>query len=562
MTRLKQSPELSAGRLLIIFGPVLAVGVFTVLLALVAGLFGFYRHEMYAIGTVLGALVMLLAVVLFYHQRAGRHASELALQNVEARVGDIVESAMDAIVSIDESQRIVLFNSAAEKVFLHPRAAVLGRPLETLIPERLRSGHRGHVERFGRTGGTSRRMSDATVLFGLRADGEEFPIEASISQHSEGGKKIFTVILRDITERVHADQMLARSEARLRSILDSAMDAIITVDESQHIVLFNAAAESVFGCPRDEAIGAPLAWFIPDRYRAEHARHIRRFGETGLSPRRMGAQRIVTGRRRSGEEFPIDASISQITENGRRFYTVILRDVTERAQADEALRRSREELRELALASHSVREQEKSRIARELHDELAQALTALKLDVGWIRNHVPADDGPMAKKLGDISSLLDATVAATRRISADLRPLMLDDLGLLPAIEWLVQKFTERNGIPCELAIEVPDLELKDPHASAVFRILQESLTNAARHAQASQVEVSIDRRDGAVSLTVRDNGRGFSPEGPRKPGSYGLMGLRERASLLGGEVKIASEPGRGTTVEVRIPLEAGKVEP
>jgi PAS domain S-box-containing protein len=424
--------ELSSGRLLIIFGPVLAVGAVTVLLALVAGIFGFHRYEMYLVATVLGASVMVLAVILFYRQAAERRVADTALLSAQARVGDIVDSAMDAIISVDESQRIVLFNAAAEKAFLRPRTAMLGQPLDRLIPERLRASHHGHIERFDRTGATSRRMGDPRVLHGLRANGEEFPIEASISQHREGGRKLFTVILRDVTERV---------------------------------------------------------------------------------------------------------------------------------RAEEALRESKEELRELALASQSVREQEKSRIARELHDELAQSLTALKMDVTWLREHIPGGGGPVTEKLGDIEALLDGTVAATRRISADLRPLMLDDLGLVPAVEWLVQKFTERNAIPCELDIGTPDLELHDPHASAVFRILQESLTNAARHARASRIEVSIDLRDGAVALRVRDNGRGFSPDDPRKPGSFGLMGLRERAYLLGGEVNIASEPGRGTTIEVRIPLDSRTVQ-
>ena len=427
------APQDGRGRMLIVFGPVLALGVFTVLLALVAGLFGFYRYEMYAVAVVVGALVMLLAVVLFYRQTDERRASDAALQIAQARVGDIVESAMDAIISVDESQRIVLYNAAAERLFRWPRAAVLGQPLEILVPERFRAVHHGHIERFGRTGVTSRRMGEPRVLYALRADGGEFPIEASISQHREGERKVFTVILRDVTERV---------------------------------------------------------------------------------------------------------------------------------QGEEALRQSKEELRELALTAQTVREQEKSRVARELHDELAQALTALKMDIGWVREHVPRGDGPLSGKLADIETLLDGTVAATRRISADLRPLMLDDLGLVPAVEWLVQKFTERNGIPCELSIGVDDLQLEDPQASTVFRILQESLTNAARHAQASRVEVTIDRSDGVLALTVRDDGRGFSLQQPRKPGSYGLMGLRERAYLLGGEVSIASEPDRGTTIEVRIPLESRTVRP
>jgi PAS domain S-box-containing protein len=556
---LENAPRPDAGYpegLLTIFGPVLALGVFAAVLALLAGLFGWYTHEMLLAAGGLGVAVAALLSFLIYRQRGERRAAALALQSVEARVGGIVNSAMDAIVAVDEQQRIVLFNAAAERVFRWPQGAVLGQPLGMLIPERLRAVHGEHIARFGATGVTSRRMGAQTVLVGLRSTGEEFPIEASISQHVEHGKKTFTVILRDITERVKSQQELARGEARLRGILDSAMDAIITVDDKEHVVLFNRAAEQVFGCPREQAIGAPLAWFIPERFRAGHHEHIRRFGETGTSSRRMGALRIVTGLRRNGEEFPIDASISQITENGAKFYTVILRDVTERVRGEEALQRSREELRELAQAANSVREQEKSRIARELHDELAQALTALKMDVNWIAERAGrVGDETLEEKLAAMQSMLDDTVAATRRISADLRPLMLDDLGLAPAVEWLVQGFTERSGIRCELTIDEGELELGEPYASAVFRILQESLTNIAKHAQASRVDMTVRRAGGAIALSVSDDGRGFSPQDPRKPNSFGLMGLRERAYALGGDVRIESTPGEGTRIEVSIPL-------
>jgi PAS domain S-box-containing protein len=538
-----------------ILATLLALGILAAVLALLAGLFGWYTHEMLLASGGIGLAVAGLLSFLVFRQRLERREAALALRNVEARVSGIVDSAMDAIIAVDERQRIVLFNAAAERVFRWPQGAVLGQPLGMLIPERLREAHRGHIARFGATGVTSRRMGAQTVLVGLRSTGEEFPIEASISQHVEQGKKTFTVILRDITERVKDQQELARGEARLRGILDSAMDAIITVDEKEHIVLFNRAAEQVFGCPRDQAIGAPLSWFIPERFRAGHHEHIRRFGETGTSSRRMGALRIVTGLRRNGEEFPIDASISQISESGARFYTVILRDVTERVRGEEALKRSREELRELAQAANSVREQEKSRIARELHDELAQALTALKMDVNWIAERAADGNDVLEEKLAAMQSMLDDTVAATRRISADLRPLMLDDLGLVPAVEWLVQGFTERSGVACELKVDEAQLDLGEPHASAVFRILQESLTNVAKHAQASRVDMALAREDGAVTLSVRDNGRGFSPHDPRKPSSFGLMGLRERAYALGGEVRIDSAPGRGTRIDVRIPL-------
>ena len=230
------------------------------------------------------------------------------LTPVKALAG-IVESAMDAIITVDEDQRVVLFNASAERVFRWPRAAVVGQPLEMLLPERFRGVHRQHIQHFSQTAGTSRDMGSQRVLYGLRANGEEFPIEASISQHAEGGRKFLTVILRDVSERLRSEELLARSESRLRGILDSAMDAIITVDERQRIVIFNAAAEKVFGCPREEALGSSLSWFIPQRFRDTHGDHIQRFPETGASSRRMGGQRIVTGLRRNGEEFPIEASI-------------------------------------------------------------------------------------------------------------------------------------------------------------------------------------------------------------------------------------------------------------
>ena len=353
-----------------------------------------------------------------------------------------------------------------------------------------------------------------------------------------------------------AAELLARSEGRLRGILDSAMDAIITVDEHQQIVLFNVAAEQVFGCPREQAIGAPLASFIPARFRNAHSEHLKRFRETGASSRRVGHSRIVLGLRRNGEEFPIDASISQTSEHGQHFYTVILRDVTERKRNEEALGRSREEIRKLALAAQSLGEQEKSRVARELHDELGQALTALKIDVAWLCEVLASAPDEVKRKLALMQVLLDSTVAATRRISADLRPLILDDLGLEAAADWLAQNFSSRTGVACELAVAPDMLDLADPHATTVFRALQESLTNIAKHAAASQVEVTLERDADSVVLTVRDNGRGFASGAPRKPESFGLLGLRERANLLGGELSVESAPGRGTSIELRLPME------
>jgi PAS domain S-box-containing protein len=502
------------------------------------------------VGAVLGLVQLRRAM------RAHRTAGD-DLRGAEARVSNIVDAAMDPIVSVDDAQRIIGFNPAAEQAFGFPRSAVIGRSLDMLIPARFRADHRRHVERFGATGVTARRMG-ASVLSAVRADGEEFPIEASISQHVDGGRRFYTAILRDVSERIQAETLLTRSEMRLRGILDSAMDAIITTDDAQNVVLFNNAAETMFGWSRDEALGAPLATFIPERFRRAHGEHVARFGDAGTTSRRMGgALRIVTGLRRNGEEFPIDASISQVVEGDRRFYTVILRDVTARVEAMEALRRSKDELQELGAAAHMTREQEKSRIARELHDELGQLLTMMQMDLAWCKDRKPADNPTFAAKLDRMETLLKSTIAATRRISSDLRPLMLDDLGLVPSIEWLVENFSQRTGIACDLSVTQGDLGLDMPEATAIFRIVQESLTNIAKHAKATRADITIARDEDALVVRIEDDGIGFSPDAPRKPQSFGLFGLRERASLIRADVVITSAPGAGTSIEVRLPREA-----
>jgi len=358
-------------------------------------------------------------------------------------------------------------------------------------------------------------------------------------------------------QRERAELKSLETHQRLAGIIDSAMDAVITVDETQRIVLFNAAAEAIFRCSQKDAIGAPLDRFIPERYRAAHSGHLRDFGETNVASRRMSTQRVVTGLRHDGEEFPIDAAISHLTLHDHHYYTVILRDVTERLRAEEALRRSREDLHEIAAVGATAREQEKVRIARELHDELAQSLTALKMDLALLKKSDLASEKRISSKLAVMDELLDRTILAVRRIAADLRPLMLDDLGFIPAVHWLVDNFKARHDIHCELVVTPPEFALSDPYSTAVFRIMQEALVNVARHSRATRVEVDLIRADGYISLRVCDNGNGFDRASPRKANSFGLVGLRERAYLADGELRIDTAPGLGTTIEVRIPVPA-----
>ncbi|KWA07393.1 PAS domain S-box protein [Burkholderia territorii] len=352
------------------------------------------------------------------------------------------------------------------------------------------------------------------------------------------------------------------TEARMMGIIRSSMEAIITVDESQTIVIFNPAAEQVFGVSAMEAIGAPLSRFIPERFRAAHARHVEQFGVTGVSERQMGRQRVLFGLRGDGTEFPIEASISQIRDGTGKLYTVMLRDVTERVRAENALKQSREELRELSANLQNVREEEKTRIARELHDDLGQQLTALKMDLSAVElglAGIVAPNTGVREQLGGMHRLIDSIVASVRRIAADLRPVMLDDLGLVPAIEWLANDFTRRYRITVDRELPPVDTAFTSAGATTLFRIVQEALTNVARHSDATNVTLALKVEGGYCMLRIADNGHGAPVHAGNvqdRP-SFGLIGIRERAHMLDGTVTIDNRPGAGFTITVALPLHA-----
>jgi len=392
------------------------------------------------------------------------------------------------------------------------------------------------------------------VLAGWRADA--FRIGAAGAAMTVFFGLAMLLLLRQLRERTVLKGELAEAGEQLHRIVDTAMDAIITVDEKQNIVLFNSAAEKIFRIPVAEAIGQPLDRFIPERFRAAHRRHIWRFGETGDSMRVMGENLVLYGLRADGEEFPIDASISQIDHEGGKFFTVILRDITARREAQAALERSYRELRELSAVMNEVREAERTRIARELHDELAQWLTALKMDVAWLASRLPEERQQLRDRTEKMKELVDTTVGAVRRIAAALRPVMLDDLGLVAATENLLHDFSQRTGVVVSHELESWADDLGEPLATSLYRILQEAVTNVARHAAATEVRVTLSRENGDFVLRVRDNGRGFDAEVATLGKSYGVLGMRERAHTLGGRARIVRLETGGTLVEIVIPYE------
>ncbi|WP_076593435.1 PAS domain-containing sensor histidine kinase [Herminiimonas arsenitoxidans] len=233
--------------------------------------------------------------------------------------------------------------------------------------------------------------------------------------------------------------------------------------------------------------------------------------------------------------------------------TGISRDITDRKLAEEDLLESRSQLRELSAYLQSVREEERTRISRELHDELGQSLTAIRIGLSVIETRREMQDDEWLQNVHALKKIADSTVESVQRIAADLRPLILDELGLPSAIDWLLESFAKRNPITYELSLPSTPLAFSRDISTAIFRILQESLTNVSRHSRATSVVVALKETKGVVTLKVTDNGQGFDHVSSRED-SLGLIGMRERAFMLGGKLKIQSRLGSGTSIEVRIP--------
>jgi len=229
---------------------------------------------------------------------------------------------------------------------------------------------------------------------------------------------------------------------------------------------------------------------------------------------------------------------------------------TEHRRAEEQLRESHEQLRALSIYLQSVREEERTRIAREVHDGLGQALTGCKLDLSWISGKLPRNLKPLIDKTRELSAHIDSTIQMVRRISSELRPGVLDHLGLVAALEWQANEFQNRTGIKCEVNANIRDPELETELSTTLFRIFQETLTNIIRHAGATQVQVHLKEADGRIHMEVEDNGRGISRAEINNSKSMGLLGMRERAALLGGTFHIGRIPRAvGTQVRVSIPM-------
>ncbi|MCH9697036.1 MAG: PAS domain S-box protein, partial [Gammaproteobacteria bacterium] len=484
------------------------------------------------------------------HKRIERNLAES-----EAWFSGILNIADDAVIAVDESSVIQLFNKGAERIFGYRAEEIIGQSLNTLLPKRFAHNHHAHIRTFAQTSVTARQMGDRSEIYGLRKDGTEFPAEASISKLATTKGLTFTVMLRDITERKETQ----KAAARLAAIVESSQDAIMAKSLDGIITSWNKSAEDLFGYTAEEAIGQPKSILLPPDRPNEVVDMLARIknGEE--------IQNYETVRRhKNGLLIDVALSISPVRDLGGKLIgaATIARDITQRKQAAEQLKETNDRLRKLSRQMEQTKETEQKRIAQELHDEFGQSLSSLKWDLSYLKREMQRKTNMVYleninTRIDDMTSLLGKTIDATRRIATSLRPPMLDDLGLVPALEWQANDFQQRTGIDClftSTASINPDL-ISTEYAIALYRITQELLTNVLRHAQAAKIKIKLDWNDHLLCLEVDDDGIGYHapPELPRT--SLGLLGIQERAEALSGSFSIHGVSGQGTTAIVRIPF-------
>lgn len=478
-----------------------------------------------------------------------RTRAEEALRESEQRYRTMVENASELIYTADLRGNFQYANPATLKTTGYSLAEVLRMNyLDLVVPQ-----YRSMTRRFYFRQYLGRQSTSYIELPFFSRTGEVLWFGQNAALVMENNEVTgFHLIARDITHRVRTEEELAKSLSLLRAALDSTADGILVVDRDMKVEAYNQKFLELWRIPfkivdrhdDHELLECVLKLIKEPEKFLKKVQHL--YGRPeAVSFDLIG---LVDGRmfeRYSQPQYLTDRIVGRVWS---------FRDVTERHHAEERLRSSHQQLRALAARIHSIKEEESARIAREIHDELGQALTGLKMDLKWLEKHLP-DTPPLHNRIASMTELITGTISVVRRIATELRPSVLDALGLVPALEWQAQEFQSRTGIACQVESPSPDLHFSSEQSIALFRILQEALTNVLRHSHASSVRIALSSHGESALLIIHDNGRGITDSEVADPHSLGLLGMRERIQPLDGTVQISGGPDQGTTVTVSLPL-------
>ncbi|HEX8847505.1 MAG TPA: PAS domain S-box protein [Pyrinomonadaceae bacterium] len=497
---------------------------------------------------------LMLYVMISRSMEASRKLNAERLES-EARLRRVVESNMIGIVFWDARGRVIDANDAFLRIVGYTREELLEGKVkwqEMTPPEHRRLDNNASEERraFGNSAPYEKEY--------IRKGGRRIQVLIGVATLNETDDVRIAFVL-DITERKRVEQALRESERQLRKVLENIPLVSVMFDQEGRIIFCNNYLLKLTGWGARQVVGKNwFETFVPPEQRELIKYAFTEMLKRGVSPPHIEYQ--ISGRDRERRIISW-SNTALLGPKGEVIGTMgIGEDVTERKQSEEKLLNSYEQLRALSAHLQSVREEERIRIAREIHDVLGQALTGLKMDVWWLVKKLSdpvssVERSVLLEKLESMSKLINGTIPSVRKLATELRPGVLDDLGLIAAIEWQTKEFQARTGIICRCSLPAEDIDLGPDRSTAVFRIFQEVLTNIARHAHANRVEINMNVRDADLVLEVKDNGKGITENEVSGVGSLGLLGMRERALLFGGEVKIGPARDTGTVVNVRIPL-------
>lgn len=514
------------------------------------------------ITTLLGSALFfaVLAVVFSRLARAElqRDLSALAHRANEERLGGIFRAIAEGLIFQDKDGAVIDVNPAAEHLLGLRRDQLLGMKCSDPGWRALREdgtlvqSHQHPAMVALRSG---RPLRDQVLGIMVPRRGLRWMNVSSNPIFGRGGGMPDTVVttFSDVTERKQAE-----TDLRIAATAFQSREGMIVTDSRGVILRVNRVCTEITGYTAEEIVGRTPRQLQSGRHDGYFYRKLwSAVIGTG------GWQGEIWGRRKNGEVFPIWLTISAVKDDAGAVthFVGTHSDITERKHADAAmlnlnrdLSESRQRLRGLAAQTEARLESERKHIAREVHDELGQVLTALRMDLSLLRMRFGALDPAIGEHAAAMKRLVDRAIQGVRDVAVNLRPTALD-MGLVPAIEWLCSEFTGQTRIACVFDAGQQHIELDEARAVVVFRIVQESLTNITRYAHASLVEVSLSLRAGQLALEVRDNGCGFDRAAAAARKTFGLLGMRERALALGGRVDIVSAPGQGTLIGVSIPI-------
>lgn len=369
------------------------------------------------------------------------------------------------------------------------------------------------------------------------------PTESGMSQLTKGPGKLPKTAVKD--ESNGTDIPLELSD-----ILDAFPFYVMLVDEYHHILQANHAVHTQLGKDPKDIVGKYCPTVIHGLDKPIDGCPLEQAAKSNQAIE-LEILDTASGRWVRSSIFPIRG----LTADGRKVFLHMVTDITDRKQAEDKAAASHEQLRDLSRHLESVREEERTNLAREIHDELGQLLTGLKIDVSLMARSLPKTEKSLVEKVKTMNELIDVAVQTVKRVSSQLRPGVLDHLGIEAAIEWQAQELVKRTDIRFEFKPSAKEIVLDQDRSTTIFRICQEALTNVVRHANASKVKITLKEERGRIVLRISDNGKGIEEEQLSDPKAFGLIGMRERARFWGGDVKINGSSSKGTAVMVSIPL-------